>query len=180
MTTPTFRMAEPADAGALSAFMTRTFRETYRDDQFGDCRVADVEAYVDAHFDPERQAAEIADPSLRTILAEVDGTLAGYVQLRAPSPTPVRDGASPQEIARFYVDRPWHGHGVARALMRRCVAEAHDADPLWLGVFERNARARAFYEKCGFAPAGRAVFVMGDDVQEDWILVLADRTRLAP
>ena len=57
----------------------------------------------------------------------------------------------------FYVDRAWHGRGVAALLM--------DAEPLqggrenpWLGV-ERNDRARAFYVKCGFVDAGEHISV---------------------
>ena len=176
MATATFRIAEPADAGWLAELLTRTFRETYSEAHYGDCRAADVEAYIGAHFGVACQAAELADLEMRTIVAEVDGVPAGCVQLRMRSPTPVRDGARPVEIARFYVDRPWHGAGIAQSLMRAAMREAGDADPLWLGVFERNRRARAFYAKCGFVLAGRATFTLGEDVQEDWILI-HDRER---
>lgn len=180
MSDPIFRTAGLPDAARLAELMTRTFRETYSEDHFGDARRADVEAYIAAYFGEERQRDELADPTLRTIIAQIDGELAGYVQLRDPSPTSVRAGPHPVEIARFYVDRPWHGRGVARAMMRTTVAAAANADPLWLGVFERNRRARAFYEKSGFVPAGRATFHMGEDVQNDWILVLASRQILEP
>jgi GNAT superfamily N-acetyltransferase len=160
--------------------MTRTFRETYSASHHGICRDADVEAYIAAHFGVERQRADLADPAMWTVLADVDGTLAGYAQIRRGAVAPVDlPGTRPVEVARFYVDRPWHGRGVARALMRSCVELAPDADPLWLGVFEHNARARAFYAKCGFVPVGRTTFRMGDDVQQDWVLAL-DPTSLAP
>ena len=169
------RAAEPADAAALCELMTRTFRETYRSDLFGICDPADVEAYVAEHFGEPRQTAELVDSTMRTLMAEVDGTLAGYAQLRFDHATPCATGARPVELARFYVDRPWHGRGVAQSLIRACIAAAPDADPLWLGVFEHNARARAFYTRCGFVPVGRATFRMGDDVQADWILALNPR-----
>jgi GNAT superfamily N-acetyltransferase len=175
MSAPRFRVAEPADAAALTAFMTRTFRETYSADYFGICRPADVETYIAAYFDAERQRAELGDPALRTILAEVDGTLAGYGQVRFDSASPAAPGTRPVEVARFYVDRPWQGRGVAAALMQECLTAAGDADPVWLGVFEHNARARAFYAKCGFVPVGRATFRMGDDVQDDYILAYTPR-----
>jgi diamine N-acetyltransferase len=170
MSQPRFRTAEPADAERLTAFMRRTFRETYSTEHFGVCRPADVEAYVAEHFTAERQRAELADPALRTIVAESDDALAGFGQVRANAAIPAVSGPRPVEVARFYVDRPWHGRGVAASLMRECIAAAGDADPLWLGVFEHNVRARAFYAKCGFVPVGRATFRMGDDVQDDWIL----------
>lgn len=170
-----FRIAEPADAEALATLMIRTFRETYSADHHGICRPADVEHYIAEYFGAARQRAELADGSLRTVLAEADGALAGYAQVRFDSATPAVAGARPVEVARFYVDRPWHGRGVAAPLMRECVALAGDADPLWLGVYEHNVRARAFYAKCGFVPVARSTFRMGDDVQDD--LVLAYRPQ---
>jgi GNAT superfamily N-acetyltransferase len=169
------RAAEPADATALTALMTRTFRETYRSDLFGICRPEDVETYVAEYFDEPRQYAELVDSAMRTLLVEVEETLAGYAQLRFGHAGPCVTGARPVELARFYVDRPWHGRGVAQSLMQACVAAAPNADPLWLGVYEHNERARAFYAKCGFVPVGRATFRMGDDVQDDWILALNPR-----
>lgn len=178
VTEPHFRVADPADAPRLAELMARTFRETYDEAHGGVCRTADVDAYVAGHFGAERQAREIADAAMRTIVAEVDGALAGYAQLRYGAPTPARDGPRPVEIARFYVDRPWQGRGVAQALMRAAVDAAAGADPLWLGVFQRNVRACAFYARQGFVRAGTATFVMGDDVQDDWILVYDPATPL--
>jgi ribosomal protein S18 acetylase RimI-like enzyme len=73
---------------------------------------------------------------------------------------------------RFYVDRPWFGRGVAPALMAACAAEARrrGGDVLWLGVWERNARAIAFYEKCGFRRVGIQPFQLGSDRQTDYVM----------
>lgn len=171
------RDAELADVDAITAMMIRTFRETYSERHHGVCRDADVEAYVAEHFAPPIQRAELEDARMRTVLAECDRTLAGYAQMRLDAPPPVvLDARRSSEVARFYVDRPWHGHGVASALMRASLAHAADSDLVWLSVFERNDRAIAFYEKMGFVKSGRTTFVMGDDVQNDWVMVL----RLAP
>ncbi|AHG89046.1 GCN5-related N-acetyltransferase [Gemmatirosa kalamazoonensis] len=172
MSAPRFRVAEPADAEQLIGLMVRTFRETYSSDHFGICRPADVEEYIAEYFGPEVQQAELADPAMRTILADCDGELAGYGQLRLGSASPAAPGPRPCEVARFYVDRPWQGRGLAAQLMRECIRAAGDADPLWLGVYEHNRRARAFYAKCGFVPVGRSTFRMGGDVQDDCILAL--------
>jgi diamine N-acetyltransferase len=161
------RVAGPADAAALTEFAARTFRETY----LATCTPADVESYVAEHFAPARQAAELADPTLRTLFTFVDGTLAGYAQIRnGPAPVSV-PGEQPIEIARFYVDAPWHGRGVAAAQMAASLDAARgDGDVVWLGVYQHNARAVRFYEKSGFRVVGTSTFTMGTDVQDDYVM----------
>jgi ribosomal protein S18 acetylase RimI-like enzyme len=44
------------------------------------------------------------------------------------------------------------------------------ARTIWLGVWERNARAIAFYHKQGFVQAGTQRFLLGDDLQTDWVM----------
>ena len=43
---------------------------------------------------------------------------------------------------------------------------------LWLGVWERNPRAQAFYRKSGFADVGSQVFLVGTDAQTDRVMEL--------
>jgi RimJ/RimL family protein N-acetyltransferase len=38
-------------------------------------------------------------------------------------------------------------------------------------VWEHNPRAQAFYAKCGFVQAGTKPFVVGTDVQNDWVML---------
>ena len=107
------RPAGPADAAWLAALAERTFRETYSAENTPE----NMERYVTEHFGPARQEAELRDPRMSTLVAEVDGQAAGYAQLaRSEPPAPVTRPA-PVEIVRFYVDRPWHGQGVAQTLM---------------------------------------------------------------
>ena len=75
------------------------------------------------------------------------------------------------ELKRLYVARAWHGQGVAQALMDAALdtARARGAQTLWLGVWERNPRAVAFYAKYGFVRVGEHTFVLGGDAQTDWL-----------
>jgi ribosomal protein S18 acetylase RimI-like enzyme len=50
-------------------------------------------------------------------------------------------------------------------------AEEGNADHVWLGVWERNPRAIAFYKKLGFSEVGDHVFVLGTDPQRDIIMI---------
>jgi ribosomal protein S18 acetylase RimI-like enzyme len=49
-------------------------------------------------------------------------------------------------------------------------AKAAGAAALWLGVWERNPRALAFYRKWGFDVVGEHTFRLGDDPQRDLIM----------
>ena len=76
------------------------------------------------------------------------------------------------ELARLYVDVGWHGSGIARALLEKALAAVREQgyDSIWLCVWERNARAIAFYRKHGFAEFGQMpVFV--DEIRFDDLLM---------
>jgi GNAT superfamily N-acetyltransferase len=108
-------------------------------------------------------------------LVEVDGQAIAYAQLCGGHVPECVTGTKPIELKRFYVSREWHGHGIAPPLMERVRSEARQrgAETLWLGVWERNERARAFYVKCGFTKAGEHIFLFGTDPQTDLVLVSA-------
>jgi ribosomal protein S18 acetylase RimI-like enzyme len=167
----TFRSATPEDAAALADFARRTFVETYAADN----RPEDMETYVAGAFGEARQGAEIANPDGATILGEAAGRIAAYVQLRrGPAPACV-DSPAPVEIMRFYVDRPWHGRGVAQRMMDAALRTARELGGgiVWLSAWEKNPRAFAFYRKLGFGVAGRAQFLLGNDLQDDYVMTIA-------
>jgi ribosomal protein S18 acetylase RimI-like enzyme len=163
------RPAAPADAEALSELATRTFLDTFsaQNDPY------DLQLYLGSVYRREKQAEEIADPRMSTLVAEVDGRLAAFAQLRSSEmPECVADPEA-IELMRFYVDRRFHGRGLAAALMTAVLAESRrrGAGTLWLGVWEHNGRAKAFYLKCGFRDVGSHVFLLGTDPQTDRIMV---------
>ena len=166
------RPAVLADAAALAVFGERTFREAFGPDN----RPDDVNVYVRATYSAERQGEEIADPDRITFVGESDGALAAFAQLRANGGvSSCVTGPAPMELLRFYVDRPWQGRGVAHALMDAVVAAARSrgARTLWLGVWERNPRAIAFYGKHGFRDVGCQPFKLGGDDQTDRVMARA-------
>lgn len=167
------RPARLTDAPALSDLAAATFRDAFGSENTPE----DVDLHVATTYSPARQAAEIADPDSTILLVEATGPdgapeLAGYAYLAVgPAPGAVR-GPSPMELRRLYVARAWHGRGVAQALMdaslRAC--RARGAETLWLGVWERNPRAIAFYGKYGFQRVGEHTFMLGNDPQTDWLM----------
>jgi ribosomal protein S18 acetylase RimI-like enzyme len=163
------RAGRASDAGALAELAARTFSETFAADN----RPEDLALHLARSYGPVQQERELLDPAIATLLASADGELAGYAQLREREAPGCVAGEAPIELWRFYVARAWHGLGVAQALMRAVEAEARRrrAWTLWLGVWERNERAKAFYEKNGFRDVGSHLFMVGTDPQTDRILV---------
>jgi ribosomal protein S18 acetylase RimI-like enzyme len=162
------RRATDDDASRLAEFAQRTFVETFAADN----TVEDMAAHVAKSFGPAIQLREIRDPGTMTLLVELGVTLAGFAQVRRGTPPACVTGNSPVELHRFYVDRPFQGRGIAQTLMRAVddVARELGGHTLWLGVWERNARAIAFYAKCGFVDAGQQAFVVGTDQQTDRVM----------
>jgi ribosomal protein S18 acetylase RimI-like enzyme len=169
-TQPHIRTATPADAERLTALAERTFRDTFAADNSTD----DLEAYVRDAFSLDRVRAELADHASTFLLAFVDGGEypTGYAKLRTGTPDPSVSGPDPVELERLYVDRIAIGHGVGAALMRASFDAARSAGhrTLWLGVWERNARAISFYVKWGFDTVGDHVFRLGSDDQRDLVM----------
>ncbi|NUO74259.1 MAG: GNAT family N-acetyltransferase [Frateuria sp.] len=162
------REANPTDAGQLAQLAEVTFRET-----FGAANTAqDMELHCRSHYGEAIQADEIVDPSRVTLLAKQDGRLVGFAQVRWRAAPGCVVARAPGEIQRLYVASDWHGKGVAQALMHACIEEmrARGSDVAWLGVWEHNPRAIAFYRKFGFAPVGEHVFPLGGDPQRDIVM----------
>ena len=157
------------DAAALAAFAERTFVETFAADN----AAADMQAHVSQAYGVAQQTAELTNPAVITLLAEADGRLVGYAQVRRGPAPPCVEPTDAVELHRFYVDTPAHGTGVAQRLMAAVwqSARAWGAGHLWLGVWERNPRAQRFYAKCGFVDVGSHDFVLGTDRQTDRVMV---------
>ena len=167
----TIRRGLATDAAALAELAARTFRETFSDGTPPE----DMARHLSEAYGPTQQQRELADPDIITLVVEIDDVLAGYAQVRSGVAPQCVTGESPVELWRFYIAQPWHGRGVASSLMQQVEREAwrRGGRTLWLGVWERNERAKAFYRKSGFTDAGSHVFMVGTDAQTDRILVRA-------
>lgn len=162
------RYGTAADNTLLAELGTQTFYDTFAADNTPE----NMAAYLAASFSPEKQAAELADPSSVFLIAEVEGLVAGYARLKEGQPPAGISGLRPIELVRIYACRAWLGQGVGAALMQACLDEAgrRGCDTLWLGVWEQNPRARAFYRKWGFVEVGQQIFQLGDDPQRDLLM----------
>ena len=166
----TLRRGGANDAQALAALAERTFR-----DVFGARSTPEnMERHCARAFGPEVQARELADAGLVTMLAAESGRLVGFSQLYLSKPHACIAAARPAELHRIYVSSEWQGRGVAQSLMRNALdtAASGGSDLLWLGVWEHNPKAIAFYRKFGFEILGDQPFMLGQDRQRDLIMAV--------
>ena len=165
---PITRKAQCSDAAELARIAELTFRDTFGAVNSPD----DMNIHCSSNYGKSIQIAEIADPRMLTLISEQEGHIAGFAQLRWKGAPSCVLAQFPIEIQRLYVTTDWQGKGVAQDLMRACLDEARHrgGDAVWLGVWERNPRAIAFYEKTGFIAVGDHVFPLGRDPQRDIVM----------
>ena len=170
-TTLNIRRAQLEDVNLLVELGAQTFAETFTEDNTPE----DMAAYSAASFNIEILTAELLDPLSIFLVADVDGNAAGYAKIHSGEPQSGVEGQKPVELVRLYVLRKWLGQGVGQALMQRCIDEARELgfQTFWLGVWERNNRAQAFYRKWNFVEVGEHIFQLGSDPQRD---ILMQRT----
>lgn len=165
---PVVRHARADDAALLAALGARTFVEAFAAYNSPE----DLAAYLASSFGRDLQAAELADPHALFLIAEIDGIAAGYAKLASGVTPQSVTGDNPIELVRLYVSQQWLGRGIGAALMHACINEAAQKGyrTIWLGVWEHNGRARAFYQKWNFREVGNHIFQLGNDPQTDILM----------
>lgn len=169
-----FRSAQPSDALPLSRLAEETFRATFAAENSEE----DMELHCRRNYGISIQRAEIIDPGMVTLLCAEGERMLGFVQLCWGIPPEDVTGHHPGEIRRLYVVKDAHGTGVAQGLVSTGLDALRErgSDMAWLGVWEQNPRAIAFYRKCGFTEAGSHIFTLGNDPQRDIIMVRSLRS----
>ena len=167
--TVAYRDARSDDAARVATFAADKFIEAYRDQSPIDMLVG----YAQDNFTEQKVRAEIDADETSFLLAHDQDELAAYALLRYNSFPDCEIAASaPAHLQRIYVDPRWQGTGVARELIGRCTAGARVAgcDLVWLSVWDQNPRAIRFYLKSGFQIIGEQPFLIGDEVQRDFVM----------
>jgi diamine N-acetyltransferase len=164
------RRAGPDDAARVAEVGARLFTQAFAVHNTAE----NLRAYLDSAFNETKQREEIADPANIVWIAESpDARAVGYAQVKLGSRTKELNADKSAELCRIYADSDFHGRGLGTALMATCVDAATQwgASHLWLGVFQKNPRAIAFYQKHGFRIVGEQIFTVGSDPQRDWVMV---------
>ncbi|MCK9688764.1 GNAT family N-acetyltransferase [Scleromatobacter humisilvae] len=158
----TFRLASADDALCLGVLSTQVFLDTYATQGI---RPALANEVLQLHSVAAYEAL-LADPGVTILVAECDGHLIGFSQVRDGAGDPQVPAAAASELRRLYVQERFTGRGVGRDLLRQAekAAAARGAEMLWLTAWEGNARALLFYPRCGYEHLGVTVYTIeGED-----------------
>ncbi|MGW5671099.1 N-acetyltransferase family protein [Micromonospora sp. NPDC003776] len=152
----TIRREEPDDAEAVARVHVHSWQTGYA----GIMPDEVLRRLNPAAWAQRRRDLGTADPEhpFTTLLAEADGTLAGFVTFGPYRNNQDRGDLDPKygEILAMYLEPDWWGRGAGRALF--AAARAGLAERGWteyrLWVLADNVRARRFYERAGLSPDG--------------------------
>ncbi len=166
----TIKKATPKDIDLLQKISRETFFETYSKLNTEE----NMKKYLEENFALETLTTELDNSNSEFYFALRGADVIGYLKLNfGASQTDLKDNKS-VEIERIYVLRAFHGNNVGHMLYEKAiqVAKQIKADYVWLGVWEENAKAIAFYKKHGFVEFDKHIFKLGDDEQTDFMMKL--------
>lgn len=132
----------------------------------------DMQNYIVENFSEEKLLADVNSMHIAFYFALENNIPIGYIKVNyAPKQTDVNDVQS-LELERIYVLEQHQGKKAGQFLLDAAlnVAKEGGLSYLWLGVWDKNANARAFYAKNNFVPFGTHTFLLGDDEQLDILL----------
>jgi GNAT superfamily N-acetyltransferase len=164
------RLCTSSDLDELVWISKTTYYDTFKDSN----TTRDMEIYLEKNMSHHTLEKELAHPNSFFYFVTVEGQLAGYFKINRGDAQIEQFNANSVELERFYLLEEYKGKNIATLMLGKVIdiARSEEADFLWLGVWERNFRAMRFYEKNGFVKFGKHDFVMGEDVQTDYLMKL--------
>ncbi len=163
------------DVGTLLELAKSTFADTFLPLN----NPADFADYMARAFTVENFLTELSDPMTEFWLAKAGTGMppVGYFKINKNRPHDAfieerkTDGRL-CELERIYVRANQKGRGIGQKLLIKAIflAKQDCSDWLWLGVWEKNHPALAFYEAQNFEIFGKHHFSIGDDIQVDLLM----------
>lgn len=157
-----------SDITQLSEIARETYSETFSDINSPET----MSSYIEGAFNTEQLRKEISNPDSLFLFLICEGNTAGYLKLNehiAQTEFQEPDGL---EIERIYLRKDFQGVGLGSTLLDKAIdiAKIKNKSYVWLGVWEQNEQAIAFYEHKGFKKTGYHYFEMGSERQKDYIM----------
>ena len=164
------KKVEATELIALQSISRQTFEEAFSADNSNE----DMELYLRESLSLEQLKMEIDNQQSAFYFAIVTGEIAAYLKVNYQSEFIDQNEIKSLEIERVYVLKKFQRQKIGQLLFTKAIelAKEYGSEYIWLGVWERNYNAIAFYEKNGMQAFGRKVFRLGNDDQTDIMMKL--------
>ena len=158
------------ELAALQTISRETFAQTFDAHNSPE----DMQNYLNTSFATDKLKAELCNPESEFYFAKAGDTVIGYLKVNVGSAQTELKDSNAFEIERIYVDQTYLGKKIGQLLFNKAIdlAISKKASYVWLGVWEENHHALAFYRKNGFVPFDKHLFKLGNDEQTDIMMKL--------
>lgn len=156
------------DLRTLQEISSETFYETFKHQNSAE----NMNAYLEKAFNVKQLEKELSNISSQFFFVYFHNEVAGYLKVNTNDAQSEEMGDESLEIERIYIKNQFQKHGLGKYLLNKATEIAMEGNKkkIWLGVWEKNDYAIAFYKKMGFVQTGAHSFYMGDEEQTDLIM----------
>ncbi len=165
MTSIKIQKIDIKDVDQLQKISLQTFEETFSEHNTQE----DMKSYLENELSISKLTTELNDKNSEFYFAVLDANVIGYLKLNWGQSQTELQHENALEIERIYVLKDFYGKKVGQLLYDKAIQEAIEKNSqfVWLGVWEKNARAIKFYTKNGFVEFDKHIFKLGSDEQTD-------------
>lgn len=157
------------DIHILQKVGIETFHTTFKDQNSPE----NMKSYLEKAFSLQQLEKELSNIYSQFYIIHYNGEAAGYLKVNIDDAQTEQMGKEFLEVERIYIQKNYQKHGFGKLLLNKAIeiAKAYNKEKIWLGVWEKNENAIAFYKKMGFVQTGTHSFYLGNEEQIDYIMV---------
>lgn len=152
----------------LQKIYRQTFFETFSEQNSEE----NMRIFLDKAYSEEKLKSEIENKESETFLAVENQKILGVLKINTGNAEMESGLENSLEIQRIYILKESKGLGIGTVLMNLAEKKARELGVsfIWLGVWEKNFPAQKFYTDKGFRRFSEHAFVLGDDIQTDFLM----------
>ncbi|GAK05011.1 negative regulation of sporulation, septation and degradative enzyme [Geomicrobium sp. JCM 19037] len=157
------------DSRKLQEIAYETFKETFKVQNSPE----NMKTYLAEAFNIYQVENELSNPLSHFFFVSFNDKVAGYLKVNTGNAQTEEIDDDALEIERIYIINKFQNLGLGKYLFNKAldIAMEQKKKKIWLGVWEKNEDAISFYERLGFVQTGAHSFYMGDEEQNDLIMV---------
>lgn len=156
------------DLRKLQEISYETFNTTFKHQNSSE----NMNTYLESAFHLKQLEKELSNISSQFFFVYFHDKIAGYLKVNINDAQSEEMDDESLEIERIYIKNEFQKQGLGKYLLNKAVEIAieYHKKKIWLGVWEKNENAIAFYKKMGFIQTGTHSFYMGNEKQLDFIM----------